>query len=1010
MGDMLEINTLSNPEIVVGDEKVVNFISRKALALVIYLAINPGNRSREELADLLWSDQSQERATGNLRVVLSDIRKKVGDYLSINRHTVSLLTNKDISVDVHQLLDAIETHNLDAAISLYKGDFLESFYLRGASGFENWQVLEREKIRLELIDGLSETIHQIMKVGRPKEAIKYLVNLTTMEPLLESAHRQLMQAYFDNGDITLALKQFEVCKQILSEELSVTPAEETLNLYAHIARNRSLETNNETVFHNLPIFTTPFIGQEEKNRELVSIISKPDVRHLSLVGPGGYGKSRLAIHLAKQMISQFPDGTFWIPLQSLDKSSELPIAIADAIGFIHQSKKDFKDELLNYLSSRQTLLILDNFEHLISGARLVSEILTTSQSVKIITTTRQKLNLHGETTYFMRGMDYPIGEELTSNVTKAKKFDAVQLFIKSARRSKPSFNPTKEDIETIARVCKLVDGMPLAIELAAGWVPVLSSREIEKEVRKGFDFLEGKVLDIEKRHQSLQAVAEGSWQMLTDAERSVFKRLSIFKGPFSRKAAENIAGAKIHDLLSLSNKSFLQKDSEGLLRVHEWLRQFGESELIKNKEEFSRVVELFSDYYLTYLSDSWWEAWSGECHRLRLEWKNISEAMLITARRGEFQLLRKGLVPFFFVSYVGEDFNKSNTVFIKLVAELEKRALSNTEHLTYALCLTLCTYFLETENKFEQIINTYDKVENLIRGHEQSSEYAWARVIENIANFNTDWKRMYKNATQALKIFINLKDDYAVVFTHNILASRSFGDMKKSHSQSALEMAKKNNGTRDIASALLELGRFEMENGDFKKAEEVLDKAYSRFTTIRSLDGMVNTSRYMGILAHKQGKYSQAKAFYEQAFELCNRAGFKSFVAECKELLGSVAIATQKYDLGRQLILDSITSWINSRGDMIPFEASPSEVAFLLEHLGYPGLAFIKITTAPEVPFGEMWKYQNEVLLEELKSRYTQEEIAKWTEMAGQIKPIELAIAIRDALSESKNYKSPLNS
>jgi DNA-binding SARP family transcriptional activator len=367
MGNMLEINTLSSPEIVVGNEKVDNFVSRKALALVIYLAINPGSRSREELADLLWSDRSQERATGNLRVVLSDIRKKVGDYLSIDRNSVSISASGDIRVDVHQLLDAIETKNLDLAVSLYKGDFLESFYLRGASRFENWQVIEREKIRLELVDGLSERVQSLLKAGKSKEAIKYLIHLTTLEPLLESAHRQLMQAYFENGEVSLALKQFEICKQILYEELSVIPAEETLNLYAHIAQYRSTEKLVSTIPHNLPNFATPFIGQIEKIRELVEILSNPEVKHLSLVGPGGYGKSRLAIYLAKKCIDQFLDGVFWVPLQALKESSEIPTRIADAIGFIYQAEKDIKSELLDYLGSRQTLLVLDNFEHLTEG-------------------------------------------------------------------------------------------------------------------------------------------------------------------------------------------------------------------------------------------------------------------------------------------------------------------------------------------------------------------------------------------------------------------------------------------------------------------------------------------------------------------------------------------------------------------------------------------------------------------------------------------------------------------
>ena len=1001
---MLEINTLSNPEIVIKNKKVTDFVSRKALALVIYLAINPGSRSREELAELLWSDQSQERATGNLRVVLTDVRKKIGDFLTVDRYSVSLQAENDVWVDVHQLLNAIETHDLDWAISLYKGDFLESFYLRGASRFENWQVLEREKIRLELIDGLSETVHKLIKAGRSKDAIKYLIHLSSLEPLLESAHRQLMQAYFENGDTNLALKQFEICKQILFDELSVTPSEETLNLYSHIAGNRLIESPFQNITHNLPIFTTPFLGQTEKIRELFKIITKPEVRQLSLVGPGGYGKSRLAIHLAKQITNQFHDGVFWIPLQSLEKISELPMTMANAIGFIHLTGKDIKEELINYLSSRQTLIILDNFEHLIPGARLVTEILTRSQSVKILTTSRQKLNLQGETTFIVHGMDYPIDEETALNTNEAKGFDAIQLFIQSAWRSKPSFKPTDVDIRAIVKICKLVDGMPLAIELAAGWVPVLSTREIEKEIEKGFDFLEGKIIDLEKRHHSLQAVAKQSWQMLTDAERSVFKKLSVFKGPFSRKAAERIAGAKIHDLLALSNKSFLQKDSEGLLRVHEWLRQYGESELKKSKDQLSKVLDLYSNYYLTYLSENYWEAWSGKCQRLRYEWRNTSEALLLASRAGKFQSIGKALVSYSFATMVIGDLNESNILFNKLVVEFEKRELSDNERQTYALCLAFHALFLDSQNNGEQVIQNYEKVKIIIQDCDQNWEYAWSLVIENVSGYCIDQKRLLDNAKQALIIFTKLKDYYAVTFTYNLLSSISFGETKRDYCQQALAIARKHKGTRDIAFALLELGKLETEHENFMKAVKLLTEAYSHYASIQFLHGMVRVSRFMGILNHKQENYSQAKAYYEQAFKLSDRVGFKGYANLIKYYLGALEFALNNFDLARQFFWEAYLQDIISFGNkMLSETTSIPEVPMLLEHLGYPDLAVIRIITTRNIPYEENWNTQNEKLFITYDSKYSQEEMAKWIERAGQIKPIELAIAIRDAFAENYN-------
>ncbi len=1000
---MLEINTLSSPEIVVGNEKVVKFITRKALALVVYLAVNPGTRSREELADLLWSDQSQESAARNLRVVLSDIRKKIGNYLSIDRHSVSLSAVGDIWVDVNQLSDALQTKDLDLAISLYKGDFLESFYLKGARRFENWQVIEREKIRLELIDGLSEQIQSLLKAGRSKEAIKYLILLTTLEPLMESAHRQLMQAYFENGEIPLALRQFEICRQTLSEELSVTPTEKTLTLYSYIVGHQSSKEHGSRIPHNLPNFTTPFIGQNGKIRELVEILSNPDLRHLSLSGPGGYGKSRLAIHLAKKVMRRFPDGAFWVPLGSLEKSSELPQAVAESIGFIYHGEKDIKSDLLDHLRSKRMLLIFDNFEHLLQGASLVSEIQTASQFVKVISTSRQRLNLKGETVYLVGGMDVPVDDGLEFEKISPKRFDSLQLFIKAALRSTPSFSPKNEDLETIARICRLVDGMPLAIELAAGWVPVLPLVEIEREIKKGFEFLAGELRDVEERHQSLQAVAEGSWSLLTEAEESVFKRLSVLKGPFSRRAAQEFTGAKMVDLLSLSNKSFLQKDSEGLLRIHEWLRGYGERELGKSEVELSETKASFSGHYISYLSENWWEAWSGECQHLRLEWTNISEAMLVAAGAGDFRLLGKGLLPFFFASYVGEDYSKSAALFRQLVAEFERWKLSDKDRQTFALCLVFCAYFLRTQHRHDshdQVEKMYSRAEKLLLECDLGLEHAWVRIIQCLDECYLDSEIIHKFAHQALEIFTYLEDDYALAFAYNLLACESHGDEKRKFCQCALAHARKHNGTRDIAAALLEMGRGEIEARDLGKAEKYTSEALSLYTKIRSLEGLVIANEYMGIVTHCQGRYSKAEEYYQTAYFLCDRVGWKSRIEIYELLLGSISIALQDYKIGRQFVLDSTSSRIEKLGQKMHVWVAPPEVSSLLERMGNPELAVISLVKSLEFP-GPEFKPRLEKLFEEYKSRYPREEMSRWVKRANHMKPFEMATAIRDVLSEN---------
>ena len=423
----------------------------------------------------------------------------------------------------------------------------------------------------------------------------------------------------------------------------------------------------------------------------------------------------------------------------------------------------------------------------------------------------------------------------------------------------------------------------------------------------------------------------------------------------------------------------------------------------KSKAQFSETMDLFSQHYVTYLSESYWEAWSGECGHLRLEWRNISRAFLNTARTGEFQLLGKGIIPFFFVSYVGEDFSESTNFFGKLVAEFERSKLTASDRNTYVLCLVFHTYFLVTQNKNEQVEDTYEKAESLLRGCDQGLEYAWIKVIEALDDVHFDRESSVESAKQALKIFKRLKDDYALAFTYNVLQKSTLGNAieKKEYCQCALELARKHRGTRDIARALVGLAVIEtVTTGDIEKATEYLIEAHSHFTTIGYLYGMIRSSEYLGISAYKREEYSQAKEYYERALSYCDRVGAKSRISSCKEGLGTVAIAMRDYELGRKLVLEATASDVEIYGDTLDFWYSSPEISILLDQLGNSKLAVIALVHSLNYPSGGYAKEELKKQLEEFRAMYPQAEISKWIEKAGQMKPIELATAIRDALSE----------
>lgn len=301
-----------------------------------------------------------------------------------------------------------------------------------------------------------------------------------------------------------------------------------------------------------------FVGREHEIREIVELLERPGVRLLSIVGPGGMGKTRLAL----QLVSRVADGAYFVALDGLHDASALLPAIALTIGF---KGTDFSPpRLTGYLRDRSMLLVLDNFEHLLDGATLLTEILQATTNVKILTTSRERLNLQEETVFRIEG--------LTTDA-------AVELFLQQARRLLPDYRV--EDTQQIVRICRLVEGMPLAILLAAGWVDVLPLDDIAAEIARSLDVLETQTRNIPERHRSIQAAFNASWKQLSAVDQRALSWLSVFRGGFTREAAQQVAGVNLRTLANLTAKSFLRHVPEsGRYEIHALLRLYASERLV----------------------------------------------------------------------------------------------------------------------------------------------------------------------------------------------------------------------------------------------------------------------------------------------------------------------------------------------------------------------------------------------------------------------------------------------
>jgi predicted ATPase len=345
--------------------------------------------------------------------------------------------------------------------------------------------------------------------------------------------------------------------------------------------------------------STRFVGRETERTEITRLLLDPACRLLTLLGPGGIGKTRLAIETASHVGQIFPDGVHLVLLQPLASPDFILSTLANAIGFLGRTGADVTDQLLDHLRDKAMLLVLDNYEHLLDGAPIASDILAAAPNVKLLVTSRERLNLREEWIYDVRGLAFPLSE--TENAIEH--FEAVQLFSHSARRVDQHFQLTPANQPAVARICRLVEGMPLGIELASAWVRALPCQTIAGEIQQSLDILETPARNVPPRHRTMRAAFEPTWRRLSEAEQHVFMQLSVFRGGFAREAAAYIAGASRQMLAALIDRSLLRRASGDRYDIHELLRQYAEELLRTSPQLHEDMLDRHRAYYMRFLAE-----------------------------------------------------------------------------------------------------------------------------------------------------------------------------------------------------------------------------------------------------------------------------------------------------------------------------------------------------------------------------------------------------------------------
>lgn len=568
----------------------------RTFLLHCYLSYQATWVSRDEVLLLFWPEMRESKARQNLRTLLYKVKQETfAAPLEITETHLRWLAQ----TDVQAFQEALSLGDWNTAVQNYGGPFLERAH-DDSSAFEDWLSQTRDELHTAWQDAAMHVARQHLAEGRYKEAVDLLQAILRYDFLAEEVVQTCMKAQALAGQKTAALQTFTTFKKQLRDELEMEPLEETVKLFEEISNlTVNIPVKQETKLEaksyksNLPQTLTPFIGRTLELLELTNLLAESETRLITLLGPGGIGKSRLSLRLLEEQEEKFSGGVAFVRLAPLGAATDIPAATASALHLQLSGESDVFDEVLAYLEHRKMLLVFDNFEHVLAGAPLLQRLLEKATHCKVLVTSRVLLNLPNERVYDVVGLSIPAAQD--DHAIEA--YDAAQFFLRSARRVRSDFILSEGDKAALFELCSMLQGMPLALELAATWVRVFSLPDLVQEIRQDVGVLETTGQEVSERHKSIRSVFDYSWNLLTSEEQRVLAGLSVFRGGFDWQAAQVVTGATPRTLLWLVNKSLVRTSASGRFLVLEVIRQCAHAKL----EQKEKLSEAHAQYYLNYL-------------------------------------------------------------------------------------------------------------------------------------------------------------------------------------------------------------------------------------------------------------------------------------------------------------------------------------------------------------------------------------------------------------------------
>jgi predicted ATPase/DNA-binding SARP family transcriptional activator len=928
---------------------LLTFESNKVRALLAYLATESQRpHPRESLAALIWPDWPDRAALSNLRYALSDLRKVIGDrtatppFLLINREAIQFNPSSEHALDVAMftaLAEEQDPQQLARAITLYQGEFLEGFSVSEAAPFESWVRLKREQFHRTILETLYRTAAILNAREEYESALPYARRQVEIEPLDESAQRQLMVLLARNGRSAEALAQYKTCEDVLKKELGARPSQETEDLYNLLLKGENppeevlsaerYRTAQDSRYHpkqalqfsepdlekvdvhpnNLPVQLTSFIGREREMGEIKKILAGTHL--LTLTGVGGTGKTRLALQVSADLIDEFQDGVWLVELAPLQDPALVEKTVAALFRVRGKADIPLSELLVEHIQRKRLLLILDNCEHVVEAcAQLAEFLLRKAPEVKILATSRVHLNLAGEVNYPVPPLILP-DPERSGVPSELAHCEAVRLYVERALAVQPAFILKNENAPAVVQICRQLDGIPLAIELAAARMRILSPDQISAHLNDRFNLLTGGSRTALPRHQTLRATMDWSYGLLGEPEQTLLRRLAVFPGSFTLEAVEEIcnderdnaslgSGISKHQVLDLlgslvdhSLVSVQEKDSGVRYFLLETVRQYALEKLDDSGE-----IQLMRDHHLAYYLDFIMRLsprydcippdWIGQCEP---EFDNFRAAMEYAIEHHPQTAIQLEIPFDLLCTLISRD---------KEAHDWAMKILDLTESWPLGEMRTIAVWRVGDTSS---CISDYQHGQAWLEtSYEMAMEIGNKRLITNILNdlfftkwHQDDWASARKYAEQRLAIAQELNDKACICSSLSQMGNTFFksGDFKKArvYFEQALDIARQENNLTAVSWDLKYLGCLEYLEGNTTQAIECFTECVQTYRRLRQLVQLAYVCLRFGSVLLQQGRVVQAGELFEESLRLIKKLKMVEDYSGLYYLLGTFGIA-----------------------------------------------------------------------------------------------------------------------